>query len=262
MPREFERLKLIDSLRYTSMSSFQKKDSPVNEIIIPLSSADKGSKTVVMDKTEDKNFKEMANTVLNTIKNHVQDEKLAKSLVVYIPILDHMDLLPKCAKLRRLTAKHVSIDELKLYELHHNRRAFQDKISKSEASTNNTVTNLSSRQLTPIQSFHAHLNSTSDFLNKLKTYIEDNSVMAQMDVESLYTSIRHDMGISAVVAKMKDVDWDSKKISFISDAMKIVELVKSDQLRKMREQHLIGKLCSDIPPSVNTCQHEYRWNNL
>ncbi|KAI0983383.1 hypothetical protein GJ496_003740, partial [Pomphorhynchus laevis] len=149
MPREFERLKLVDSLRYMSTSMFHNKYTPDvlearrrflsssniqkyvsmcpnhraeqnmkkenrlallnlrnnNEIIIL--PADKGSKTVVMDRksyieegirqlkshvyreADENDFKAMTTTVLNTIKNHVRDEKLPQSLAVSDPIPGH-----------------------------------------------------------------------------------------------------------------------------------------------------------------------------
>ncbi|KAI0981053.1 hypothetical protein GJ496_010486 [Pomphorhynchus laevis] len=71
----------------------------------------------------------------------------------------------------------------------------------------------------------SYIESSDRFIHRLesiKIHIDEETMLATMDVDLLYTSIDHEVGVNALLYCMRRRDWPNNKINFVKGAIEIV----------------------------------------
>lgn len=190
-----------------------------NNSDIIIKEADKGGAVVIMNT---KHYKEMAENTLKDEnyykrleRNPKQTEKINYNRLVdkhercltdkEIDYLRTFEVktsqfygLPKVHKSKQIAEKcensndsYVVIGEVKDLKLR--------PIIAGPSCQTNRLSNLIDILLKPlVKNIPSHLKDTKDFLNKLPTSSSEETLLATFDIESLYSNINHDLGLTAV----------------------------------------------------------------
>ena len=177
---------------------------------IVIKPADKGSATVIMDKQNyiNEGMRQLNdNRYYKKIENPIYPETCLKVNEVLYDLLRNKiisekqfnylkaPMEPRPRIFYMLPKIHKPIEKWPASNTPPGRPIISDCSSESY-----TVSEYIDHFLQPLASKHAsYLKDTTDFLNKLKTVkITENSLLVTMDVESMYTNIDHESGMSAV----------------------------------------------------------------
>ena len=177
---------------------------------IIIKSADKGSATVIMDKQNyiNEGYRQLGDErYYKKIETPIFPETLLKVNEILINLLSKGIISekqfqylkspeePRPRQLYMLPKIHKPLEKWPVVNMPPGRPIISDCSSESYK-----VSEYIDHFLQPIASKHeSYLKDTSDFLNKLnQVKINENSLIVTMDVESMYTNIDHESGLTAV----------------------------------------------------------------
>ena len=231
-----------------NVSSLERKaiESLSNDNSIVIKEADKGGAVIIMDQTH---YKEMVEDILNdgNYYRKLENDPKKQDLIQYNKLLDKHKLCLNQKELQYL--QKFEIKDSQFYGLPkiHKSKSIKEAC-ENPASPNINVPGVTDLKLRPIvagpscltnrlsnfldiilkpltKEIPSFLKDTTDFLRKIPTSVNNNTLLVSFDIISLYSNINHELGLEALDF------WINQHTShipprfdktFIFDAMKFI----------------------------------------